>query len=145
MRILLTAIKCGTLGALAMVPFGLAFRAAGMRVGYYGPKFAALFVDNPGTPYLFAQHIVLGWISAVPLVLVVAFLPLKASPVLLGLAYGAAYYVLVNSLALPLYFGDPTPWTLGISSIIPSVVIHLVFGATVGFVLQKRKEHLWQH
>nr|WP_297355014.1 hypothetical protein [uncultured Caldimonas sp.] len=136
-RLLIEAVKSGTIAALAMMPFGLAFRALGMRVGHYGPKFAALFVDDPGRGFLFMQHIVLGWVSALPLLVLFASMERRASPVLLGSLYGAAYYVLVNALALPLYFGDRMPWQLGIGYVIPSLVVHIVFGACVGLVSQR--------
>ena len=125
------AIAAGTFGALVMMPPGLVFRALEMRVGHYGPKFASLYLDNPGQPELFLQHLVLGWISALPL----CALALRDAPVsgvlAIGAAYGVAYYILLNSLALPLYFGDPLPWQLGIAVIIPSLVTHIVFGAAV--------------
>lgn len=137
-KILLDSIKAGTVAALAMIPFGLAFRLAGLRVGHYGPKFAHLFVSDPGIPFRFAQHIVIGWVSAVPLV---AWLYLRPrgglSPVAVGALYGAGYYVVVNSLLLPISFEDPLPWTLGFQTIVPSLVIHLVFGAAIGYVCQR--------
>ena len=55
----------------------------------------------------------------------------------IGAAYGLAYYVVVNSFALPLFFGDPTPWQLGFSFIYPSVLIHLVFGVCIGVTSRK--------
>ena len=132
-RLLLECLKSGTIAALAMMPVGFAFRAAGMRVGHYGPKFAQLFVDAPGPLFLFAQHIVLGWISVVPLLLFLARAR-PAHPVTAGAIYGAIYYVAVNSLALPLYFGEPTPWQLGAGTVIPSLVVHIVFGACAAWV-----------
>jgi uncharacterized membrane protein YagU involved in acid resistance len=136
-RLIVASLKSGTIGALAMVPFGLAFRASGLRVGYYGPLFASLFLDSPGPAVLFAQHLVLGWISAFPLVLLLGAFVTRWPPVLLGAIYGALYYVVINSLVLPLYFGDPLPWGLGVATVIPSLVIHLVFGATVGYVAKR--------
>ena len=130
------SVVSGTVGALAMMPVGLAFRAFEMRVGHYGPKFAALYLANPGPVALFIQHLVLGWISALPLVL----LPLHKMDTLqalgLGAAYGSLYYVLVNALALPLYFGDLLPWNLGVAVIVPSLVVHIVFGASVAYAAQ---------
>jgi hypothetical protein len=46
--------------------------------------------------------------------------------VALGALYGAAFYVVMNSLALPLLFGDRTPWQLGFATVYPRLVIHLV-------------------
>lgn len=121
----------GTVGALAMMPVGWIFRLLEMRVGHYGPKFAALYLAEPGPVALFIQHLVLGWVSAVPLVL----LPLHRmgwGRVLgVGVAYGALYYLAVNSLALPLYFGDALPWSLGLAVVLPSLVVHVVFGVAV--------------
>jgi hypothetical protein len=132
-RLLIETLKAGTIASLAMMPFGFAFRVAGMRVGYYGPKFAGLFVESPTPVFLFAQHIILGWVSALPLLLLLSNVR-QPSPMFLGAAYGVAYYVLVNSLALPLYFGDPTPWQLGVAQVFPSLVVHVVFGVCVSYV-----------
>lgn len=136
-RILIESIKLGTIASLAMMPFGFMFRIAELRVGHYGPKFAGLFVNDPTPMFLFAQHIVLGWVSALPLI---AFFVLYRVPKLhlgWGALYGVAYYVVVNSLMLPLYFGDPLPWQLGIATIIPSLVVHIVFGGVVGLFGRK--------
>ena len=54
-----------------------------------------------------------------------------------GASYGAAYYGVVNSLALPLYFGDLTPWQLGWATIYPSLIGHMVYGASIGFTSQR--------
>jgi len=98
--LLIETLKSGTIASLAMLPFGLAFKAAGLRVGHYGPKFASLFFDDPTPMFLFAQHIVLGWASALPLLLLLTRVAVRASPIAIGAAYGVAYYVVVNSLAL---------------------------------------------
>jgi len=130
------SVIAGTFGALAMMPIGFLFRLAEMRVGHYGPKFAALYLTMPGPAALFLQHIVIGWLSAVPLV----FAPLHnmstRQALGLGAAYGVLYYVLVNSLALPLHFGDPLPWNLGVAVVIPSLVVHIAFGAAVAYAAQ---------
>ena len=38
----------------------------------------------------------------------------------------------MNSLALPLAFGDPTPWQLGFGFIYPSLIVHMIFGLSIG-------------
>jgi uncharacterized membrane protein YeaQ/YmgE (transglycosylase-associated protein family) len=131
------SLATGTVAALAMIPFGFAFRAMGLRIGHYGPKFASLFLDDPGPPELFLQHIVLGWLSAVPLVAFLISWRGKNEPLLIGAVYGAAYYVLINSFALPLYFGDQLPWLLGIKTIAPSFITHIVFGMVIGYLCRK--------
>ena len=126
------AVRSGTIAALAMMPFGLLFKLLELRVGFYGPKFGALLFGAPSAFVLFLQHLVLGWLSALPLLWLLLRLQRRYPAVLVGAVYGLAYYVLVNSLALPLYFGDATPWQLGFSYIYPSLFIHLVFGASIG-------------
>jgi uncharacterized membrane protein YagU involved in acid resistance len=134
-RVVGKSLLSGTIAALAMMPFGFAFRAMGLRVGYYGPKFASLLTADPSPLFLFTQHMVIGWLSALPLILIIA--QTRLSPVVTGILYGVAYYVAVNSLALPLYFGDPTPWNLGWAVIFPSLVVHVVFGGCVGFLASR--------
>jgi uncharacterized membrane protein YagU involved in acid resistance len=126
------SVRSGTIAALVMMPFGFLFKLLDLRVGYYGPKFGALLFREPTRFVLFLQHLVLGWVSALPLLLILVRLQGTAAPVAIGAAYGLAYYVVVNSFALPLFFGDPTPWQLGFSFIYPSVLIHLVFGICIG-------------
>ena len=130
-RLWITSLMAGTVGALAMMPFGLVFRLLEMRVGHYGPKFAALYMAAPGPWAMLAQHLVLGWLSAWP----VCLLPLArwsaSATWMVGGIYGLAYYLGINALALPLYFQDPLPWTLGAAVVAPSLVVHLVFGVAV--------------
>lgn len=132
------AIWGGLTAAIAVMPLGWAFRAAGLRIGHYGPKFAALYWPDPGPPLLFVQHLMISTASALPL----AFWLLRrgerrGSPVLAGVAYGALYYALVNALALPLAFGDALPWQLGPATVWPSLVGHMAWGAVIG-VLARR-------
>ena len=135
--VLLEAVRAGTLASLAIVPLAPLFRAAGLRIGHYGPKFAALFFDDPQPWLLFVQHLVIGWVSAFPLLLVLLHTGAGRWPVWTGAAYGAGYYVVVNSLALPLYFGDALPWQLGAATVLPSLVGHVAFGAAVALAARR--------
>lgn len=126
------SVRSGTIASLAMMPFGFLFQFSGLRVGHYGPKFAELLFGNTTPPMLFVQHLVIGWLSALPLLVLLLASRAIAAPVAIGAAYGLLYYLLVNSLALPLYFEDPLPWQLGLDVIFPSLVVHLVFGASIG-------------
>ncbi|OYU30993.1 MAG: hypothetical protein CFE39_10865 [Comamonadaceae bacterium PBBC2] len=130
--LLIESIRSGTIAALVIVPLSPLFKAAGLRIGHYGPKFAALFFDDPQPWLLFVQHLVVGWVSALPLLVILARTYADQRPVLAGAAYGTAYYVVVNSLALPLYFGDPLPWQLGAMTIFPSLVGHILYGVSIG-------------
>jgi len=131
------SIRSGTIASLVMMPVGFMFQYFGLRVGHYGPNLAALLFTQPPTFILFVQHLLIGWVSALPLLLILLRLHRLQTPVAIGAAYGLAYYVAINSLALPLFFGDLTPWQLGFSFIYPSVVVHLVFGASIGYTASK--------
>lgn len=135
--LVIEAIRSGTIASLVIVPLAPLFHALGLRIGHYGPKFAALFFDNPQPWLLFVQHLVIGWISALPLLWILLATGAARQPVIAGAAYGAAYYVAVNSLALPIYFGDPTPWQIGWTTIYPSLLGHMVYGASIGFTSRR--------
>jgi uncharacterized membrane protein YagU involved in acid resistance len=135
--LLVESIRSGTIAALVIVPLSPLFKAAGLRIGYYGPKFAALFFDDPQPWLLFVQHLVIGWVSALPLLVILARTGAGARPILSGAIYGAAYYVIVNSLGLPLYFGDSLPWQLGVATVLPSLVGHIIYGTSVGFTARR--------
>lgn len=136
-RIALESARAGTAGGLAMVPFGLVFRALGMRINEYGPRTLELVTGELSSPLAsqvlsLVQHMLISWFAAVPLILVLRATHDRRRRALAGLAYGIGFYVLVNSLALPLAFGDPTPWELGGSAVLPSLVVHAIYGSVVG-------------
>jgi|CXWL01.1.fsa_nt_gi uncharacterized membrane protein YagU involved in acid resistance len=126
------SVRSGAIASLVMMPPGFLFKAMGLRVGHYGPKLGEVLFGNPSPAVLFAQHIVIGWLSAIPLLLLFG-ITRRMSPVLAGTLYGGAYYVTINALALPMIFGDPMPWQLGLEFVYPSLVVHLVYGASIGF------------
>lgn len=138
MSLIREALRTGTVAGLAMIPFAAVFQRLGFRVNEYGRKTLELFAGStsPSVHYLltFAQHLVISWIVAVPLLLWLVRVPRKRDRILVGLAYGAAFYVAVNSLALPFAFGDLTPWSLGFTVVYPSLIIHLVYGFTVALL-----------
>lgn len=135
--LLIETLRSGTTASLAIVPLAPLFKTAGLRIGHYGPKFAALFFNDPQPWLLFAQHIVIGWVSALPLLLILLRTSARQWPLLAGAVYGATYYVAVNSLALPLYFNDPLPWQLGASTVLPSLIGHVIFGAVIGLTSRR--------
>lgn len=91
------------------MPVGWLLRALDLRIGHYGPKFAALFFADSQPWHLFGQHVAMNWVSVLPLVLAADRLPGHVAARAIGALYGLAYHVAVNSLALPLFFRDPTP------------------------------------
>lgn len=141
-RLVRQSVAAGTFASLAMMPVGLAFKALDMRVGHFGSKVGAVLIGELTQPWmqfaLLAQHFVVGWLSALPL-LIRWQLRATSSPKLVhGAVYGAAYYLLVNALALPLLFGDPLPIQLGLPVVLPSLVVHLVFGVAVAWQAKTR-------
>jgi hypothetical protein len=80
----------------------------------------------------------ISWIAAVPLLWFLRRIDDRRARVGWGALYGAGFYVAMNSLALPIYFGDPTPWELGAATVYPSLGVHLVYGAVVGLVAWRK-------
>lgn len=135
-HLLKEALRSGTIASIAMMPFGFLFKALGLRVGRYGPKLGEFLFGLQPEPWmqvlLVAQHLVIGWLSAVPLLLFWRWTFPRSPSLADGLLYGALYYLTVNALALPTIFGDTFPWQLGWSYVYPSLVVHLVFGLSLG-------------
>jgi len=137
--LLLTAIRAGTVAGLAMVPFAAVFRGLGWRVNEYGRKVLELAAGDIASPLrevlMFVQHIGISWAAAFPFLFAVGWMGLPRRGLLAaGLLYGGAFYVAINSLALPFAFGDPTPWQLGFLTVTPSLTIHLVYGLVLGWM-----------
>ena len=134
-QIVVEALRSGTIASIVMMPFGLFFKWAGLRVGHYGPKLGEFLFGVQPEPLmqvlLLIQHLVIGWLSAVPLLLFWLWRSPREIRLADGLVYGAMYYVLVNAFALPLVFGDPFPWQLGWAYVYPSLIVHLVFGLSL--------------
>lgn len=129
------SIRSGTIASIAMIPFGFVFQLLGLRVGHYGKKLLEVFFTNYSEMtfrlLMFIEHFVIGWLSAAPLLVLLVLLKNRLAAWAVGAIYGLGYYVILNSFALPLFFGDQTPWTLGFSVMYPSLVIHIVFGVSI--------------
>ncbi len=129
------SLRSGTIASLVIMPVGFLFRFLGFRIGHYGPKLGALLFGNVAEPWfqalLMFQHFVIGWLSTTPLLLFLVFARYPGSPILYGALYGAGYYIVVNSLFLPVAFGDPTPWQIGLDTIYPSLIGHMLFGISI--------------
>jgi uncharacterized membrane protein YagU involved in acid resistance len=137
------AIRSGTIASIAMMPVGFLFRHFGLRVGHYGNKLGAVLFANAGEPLLqgllIAQHFVIGWLSALPMLMFMVFAQVCRPSYLLltGILYGALYYLLINALALPLMFGDTLPLQMDFNVVYPSLIVHIVFGLSIGYTAQK--------
>lgn len=136
------ALRSGSLAGIAMIPFAAVFRARGLRINEYGRRTLALIVGDVSPrvhdALTFVQHLVISWMLAVPLLLLIRGTDDRRRATMLGTAYGAALYVLLNACALPLAFGDPAPWRLGFDVVYPSLVVHLVYGAVLGWLAPRR-------
>ncbi len=131
------SIKSGIIAALLMVPPGVLFKYFGLHIGNYGPKFGAFLFGEINPMMLFIQHIVISCLSAIPLILLFAKTNCYRKPILTGTIYGVIYYLIVNSLLLPIFFKDQTPWELGFNYIYPSLIVHIIYGASIGFTARR--------
>ena len=143
------AFRSGTIAALAMIPFALFFRTLGWRINEYGIRVVhVLFGALPNTAQfgLFVlEHFIISWSAAVPLLVLLTVLHGRVSGLLVGVLYGGGFYVIVNSLALPVLFGDTTPWALGFRTVIaPSLVVHIVYGLSIALTSRTLVERLGQ-
>lgn len=128
--ILREVFLAGLAGGLAMVPFGMAARLLGASVNVYGELMLLRLVGHVSSILLLIEHLLLSWVMAIPLVIGLHLASHRLA-VIIGLGYGAATWLVVNSLALPMLFGQPTPWQIGWSAIWGSLLVHLVFGGVV--------------
>jgi len=128
-------LRSGVIAALVMMPFGLFFKKIGLRINEYGPKtIQIIFGDlQPGPQITFGiiEHFLISWMVAVPLLLILLWTNKRISTLLIGPVYGIVFYVIMNSLALPWFFGDPTPWQLGFETVYPSLFVHAIYGLSV--------------
>lgn len=130
------SIAAGTLGGMAMVPVGMVLLSAGYEVNKYGELVIRQLLGQFLYSAMAIEHFAISVGMAVPFVAVLARRPMR-HPVLLGAGYGAFAWLAVNSLALPLAFGQPTPWQLGIDAIWPSLLVHVVYGLVLGAVVAR--------
>ena len=89
----LEALRSGTIASLAMMPFGLLFKSMGLRVGHYGPKVGEALFGHQPDPWMpvLVQHFVIGWLSALPLLMFWLWRAPRANRLGDGLLDGLAY------------------------------------------------------
>ncbi len=136
-RCLRSLAIAGLAGGLAMVPTGLVLRFAfGLSVNVYG-ELVVLRIAGLLDPLLLAvEHLIVSLAMAAPLVGILHRVGHRAA-IAIGLLYGGSAWLVVNSLALPVIFGQPTPWQIGPSAIWGSLLVHLVFGLVVALVSRR--------
>jgi uncharacterized membrane protein YagU involved in acid resistance len=133
------AIGAGTVGGLAMIPVGLALRYGfGVTVNVYGELVVERILGRVVPWALFVEHFLISWALAVPIVWLMSRRP-RVSVTIMGLAYGAAIWVLINSLALPFAFDRPTPWEIGWPAIWPSLTVHIVYGIALSHAVARSR------
>lgn len=141
-RCLRSVVIAGLAGGLAMIPIGLVLRFVfGLPVNVYG-ELVVLRLAGRLDPLLLAlEHVVVSLAMAALLVVGLHRIRHRAA-VAIGLLYGGSAWLIVNSLALPAAFGQPTPWQIGPSAIWGSLIVHLTFGLVVALVSRREAPDL---
>lgn len=128
MTLFTRAIVAGTIGGLAMIPYGLVLLLVlKLDVNVYGALLARLLFGRPAPWSLGLVHFATSWGLALPLVYLLAWRG-DRSAWEVGAAYGALIWLTFNSLLLPILFNRPSAWQLGWSAIWPSLSVHLLYG-----------------
>ena len=129
------SFRSGSIAAIAMMPVGLIFFLFGFRINEYGMRvIQSLFNQLPtGQRFLLfiIEHFVISWAASLPLLFVLLLTRTRLSALAAGIMYGLGFYVAINSFMLPWVFGDKTPWQIGLHVIYPSLLVHLVYGASI--------------
>jgi uncharacterized membrane protein YagU involved in acid resistance len=133
-RLVVNAGLSGLAGGVAMIPFGLLLRRVlGYSLNVYGELLVKTLLGSVPPWAMAVEHLLISVAMALPLVVLVGRTA-RRSPLLLGALYGAAVWLVVNSLLLPAAFGRPTPWRLGWSAIWPSLMVHVIYGTVAAMV-----------
>ena len=109
-------VATGAVGGLVMIPIGLFLIVIGFPVGLYSEQVAVWVLGFTTPSVLFIEHMAISSLLAVVLVLASAAAIRcwsTGQALAWGAGYGAVLWLVVNSLALPLAFGEATPWELG--------------------------------
>lgn len=122
-------LVAGLVAGAAMVPFGMALRAAGRPVNVYGELLVRALLGSAPPVALAALHVAVSVSLAAPFVL--ASERRRLGPAW-GVGYGVASWALVNATVLPLWFSRPTAWSLGPAAAWPSLLVHAVYGLVLG-------------
>ena len=100
-----------------MIPVGLVLRFTfGQSVNVYGELIVIRIAGRLDPLLLAIEHGAVSLAMAAPLVVTLDRLGHRAAPAV-GLVYGGAAWFVVNSLALPWIFDQPTPWQIGSQAI----------------------------
>ena len=109
----------GLVGAVVMIPPGVIAGLLGFQVNKFGELLARQLTGGAARPVLLVEHLLIG----------------ATRTAYDGLAYGTAFWLVANTVALPLLFGQPGPWSIGPSALLPSLIVHMVYGISTGLVL----------
>ena len=126
----------GLAGGLAMIPVGLALRAAGLPVNRYGELLAVQLTGSGQLAVVAAIHLAVSLLSAVPLALARHIHPFERIPApLFGAGFGAGYWLAINAVALPWWFSRASPFAEGADAVWPSLLVHVLYGVVAATVL----------
>lgn len=132
--LLARGVATGAVGGLVMIPIGLFLTVIGYPVGLYSERVAVWLLGFTTPSVVFIEHMAISSSLAVVLVLASAAAIRRWSSgqaLAWGAGYGAVIWLVVNSLVLPVVFGEATPWELGFAAVWPSLLVHVIFGAVV--------------
>jgi len=130
------AVEGGLVAGIAMMPFGAVLRALGHQVNVYGELMVRAFLGSAPMPAQLVFHVVVSITLAIPFV---AFARWRGGMSLVaGAIYGVLSWAALNATLLPLWFERPTGWALGLEMIWPSLLVHLVYGVSLGAVTGHR-------
>src|SRR5215813_13017052 len=131
----MTGSRAAGQGALAGLAGGLVFGAAMAKLGVL-PTIAALVrVDSPTVGFVVHMSVAAA-VGAIFGMLVRHQNPGAGETVFWGLAYGMFWWYLGALTLLPALLGHPVGWNTAVAqAAFPSLLGHLLYGATTGLVL----------
>lgn len=126
----------GLAGGLAMAPVGLVLRSSGQPVNVYGELLMMEFLGTLSPIALAVEHALVSIAMALPLVILIAVRRM-VRVWLVGMAYGVIAWAVVNATLLPVLFGRPTAWQVGLGMTWASLAVHVVFGIVTAAVASR--------
>ena len=130
------SIEGGLVAGIAMMPFGAVLRALGYQVNVYGELMVRALLGSAPMLAQLVFHVVVSITLASPFVLFARWR--GGANHVPGAIYGVLSWAALNATLLPLLFERPTGWALGFEVIWPSLLVHVVYGMTLGAMTARR-------
>ena len=130
------SLEAGLVAGVTMMPFGAALRALGYQVNVYGELMVRALLGSAPMLAQLVLHVVVSITLAIPFVLFARWR--GGANHIPGAVYGLLAWAAMNATLLPLLFERSTGWALGFRVVWPSLLVHLVYGASLGAVTARR-------